>query len=191
MKIVVARTLNDFMKVMIIRGIVFIGEHGHKYNMEFDEHELCNRTNLIAQDDEKEPAGIMRIQKDGKEAKFERLAVMPEYRGRGVAENIVKAGIKHCRAQGVENVCLFCEPELEQYWTEQNFERVGGNKVFKYRGLDLIPVMKKINPENTPLTAEEKSRIPNILLQQKGTWVENNGNDQMAVIIKKTKGKQK
>lgn len=191
MKVVVARTLNDFMKVMIVRGIVFVGEHGHKFNMEFDEHELCNRTNLIAQDDNKEPAGIMRIQKDGKEAKFERLAVMPEFRGRGVAENIVKAGIKYCRSQGVENVCLFCEPQLEQYWKDQNFERVGGNKVFKYRGLDLIPVMKKINPENAPLTAEEKAKIPDILKQQKGEWVENQGNSQIAVIIKKNKGKQK
>lgn len=34
MKVTVARTLDDFMKVMVIRGIIFIGEHGHRYNME-------------------------------------------------------------------------------------------------------------------------------------------------------------
>lgn len=28
MKVTVARTLDDFMKVMVIRGIIFIGEHG-------------------------------------------------------------------------------------------------------------------------------------------------------------------
>lgn len=51
MKVTVARTLDDFMKVMVIRGIIFIGEHGHRYNMEFDEHELSNRTHMLALDD--------------------------------------------------------------------------------------------------------------------------------------------
>lgn len=97
MKVTVARTLDDFMKVMVIRGIIFIGEHGHRYNMEFDEHELSNRTHMLALDDTNEPIGIMRVLKDGKDAKFERLAVMPEYRKKGVAVNIVKAGIEYCK----------------------------------------------------------------------------------------------
>lgn len=61
MKVTVARTLDDFMKVMVIRGIIFIGEHGHRYNMEFDEHELSNRTHMLALDDTNEPIGIMRV----------------------------------------------------------------------------------------------------------------------------------
>ncbi len=104
MKVTVARTLDDFMKVMVIRGIIFIGEHGHRYNMEFDEHELSNRTHMLALDDTNEPIGIMRVLKDGKDAKFERLAVMPEYRKKGVAVNIVKAGIEYCKTQGIENI---------------------------------------------------------------------------------------
>lgn len=99
MKVTVARTLDDFMKVMVIRGIIFIGEHGHRYNMEFDEHELSNRTHMLALDDTNEPIGIMRVLKDGKDAKFERLAVMPEYRKKGVAVNIVKAGIEYCKTR--------------------------------------------------------------------------------------------
>ena len=119
MKVTVARTLDDFMKVMVIRGIIFIGEHGHRYNMEFDEHELSNRTHMLALDDTNEPIGIMRVLKDGKDAKFERLAVMPEYRKKGVAVNIVKAGIEYCKTQGIENIYLFCEPQLEKYWSKQ------------------------------------------------------------------------
>ncbi len=170
MKVTVARTLDDFMKVMVIRGIIFIGEHGHRYNMEFDEHELSNRTHMLALDDTNEPIGIMRVLKDGKDAKFERLAVMPEYRKKGVAVNIVKAGIEYCKTQGIENIYLFCEPQLEKYWSKQNFTRICGGKILKYRGLDLVPVMKKVN-ESTPITAAERNKIPPILLQQKGEWV--------------------
>ena len=90
MKVVVAQTLDELMKVMVIRGIVFMGEQKHRYQMEFDANELVNRTHLLAMD-EKEPVGTMRIMKDGKEAKFERLAVLPEYRGKGTAEDIIQA----------------------------------------------------------------------------------------------------
>lgn len=74
MKVTVARTLDDFMKVMVIRGIIFIGEHGHRYNMEFDEHELSNRTHMLALDDTNEPIGIMRVLRT---AKMPNLNVWP------------------------------------------------------------------------------------------------------------------
>lgn len=147
MKVTVARTLDDFMKVMVIRGIIFIGEHGHRYN-------------------------------------FERLAVMPEYRKKGVAVNIVKAGIEYCKTQGIENIYLFCEPQLEKYWSKQNFTRICGGKILKYRGLDLVPVMKKVN-ESTPITAAERNKIPPILLQQKGEWVLPPEEKMKLLIIKK------
>ncbi len=172
MKIKVANTLDDFMKVMVLRGIVFIGEQHHKYQMEFDEHELSGRTHLLAFDDNEEPIGSMRIWKEGKEAKFERLAVVKEYRGSGVAEEIVKAGMVFCKNQGVETVCLYCIPQLQRYWNKQNFERVGGNKILKYRGLDLVPVAKKICGNGEVLTEKEKEEIPQIMQQQKGEWCE-------------------
>lgn len=170
MKVSVARTLDDFMKVMVIRGIIFVGEHGHSYNMEFDEHELSNRTHLLATDDNNEPIGIMRVLKDGKDAKFERLAVLPEYRKKGVAENIVRAGIEYCKLQGIENIYLFCEPKLEKYWANQDFTRICAGKILKYRGMDLVPVMKKVNRDSI-ITPAEKTQIPDILLQQTGEWI--------------------
>lgn len=45
--IAVAQTLDDLMKVMVIRGAVFMGEQHHRYNLEFDEGELT-RTHLLA-----------------------------------------------------------------------------------------------------------------------------------------------
>lgn len=186
MKVTVARTLDDFLKVMVIRGIIFVGEHGHSYNMEFDEHELSNRTHLLATDDANEPIGIMRVLKDGKDAKFERLAVMPQYRKKGVAENIVKAGIEYCKTIGVENIYLFCEPQLEKYWNNQNFTRICGGKILKYRGMELVPVMKKVNEKNS-ISTSEKNKIPDILLQQKGEWFLPQEEKMKLLFIKKQK----
>ena len=90
MEVKIAHSLDDFMKVMIIRSIIFMAEYGHKYNMEFDDYELSSRTHLLACEDNGEPIGIMRILKDGQEAKLERLAVVPEYRGKGISKEIIK-----------------------------------------------------------------------------------------------------
>lgn len=178
------------MKVMVVRGIIFMGEHGHSYNMEFDEHELSNRSHLLATDDTNEPTGIMRVLKDGKDAKFERLAVLPAYRGRGIAENIVKAGIEYCKTLGVENIYLFCEPQLQNYWEKQDFTRICGGKILKYRGLDLVPVMKKIDPQNNKLSLKERTQIPEILLQQKGDWVLPPEEKMKLLFIKKKQDKR-
>ena len=100
------------------------------------------------------------------------------------AVNIVKAGIEYCKTQGIENIYLFCEPQLEKYWSKQNFTRICGGKILKYRGLDLVPVMKKVN-ESTPITAAERNKIPPILLQQKGEWVLPPEEKMKLLIIKK------
>ena len=171
MEVKIAHSLDDFMKVMIIRSIIFMAEHGHKYNMEFDDYELSNRTHLLACEDNGEPIGIMRILKDGKEAKFERLAVIPEYRGKGISKEIIKAGLDFCQEQGVKKAYLFCEPPLVNYWHKKGFERIGGEKILLYRGLKLVPVMKKISTKRKELSEKEKNTLPAILLHQEGTWV--------------------
>ena len=171
MEVKIAHSLDDFMKVMIIRSIIFMGEHGHKYNMEFDDYELSSRTHLLACEDNGEPIGIMRILKDGQEAKLERLAVVPEYRGKGISKEIIKAGLTFCQEQGVKKAYLFCEPSLVPYWHQKGFERIGGNKTLLYRGMKIIPVMKKVSNKHQELSEKEKKIIPNILLHQEGTWV--------------------
>ena len=172
MKVVVAQTLDDLMKVMVIRGIVFMGEQKHRYQMEFDANELVNRTHLLAMD-EKEPVGTMRIMKDGKEAKFERLAVLPEYRGKGTAEDIIQAGLDYCNSENVERVYLFCKPALVSYWKGRGYEKVGGNKVLKYGKMTLIPVMKQLR-ENTDNF--DINKIPDILKHHPGEWVDEYNN---------------
>lgn len=180
MEVVVAQTLDNLMKVMVVRAIVFMGEQNHAYNMEFDSNELANRIHLLALDD-KEPAGTMRIMKDGKEAKFERLAVLPNYRGKGTAEKIMQAGLDYCFSENVERVYLFCKPELVPYWQQRGYLKVGGNKVLKYDEMSLVPVMKQI--KENPSEHFDSQQIPDILKHHPGEWVDSY-NDTMALIMR-------
>lgn len=180
MKVIVAQTLDDLMKVMVIRGIVFMGEQKHPYNTEFDANELVNRTHLLALQD-KEPVGTMRIMKDGKEAKFERLAVLPDYRGKGTAEDIMQAALDYCQEEKVERVFLFCKPELVKYWKDRGFTKVGGDKILKYGKMLLVPVMKQIQ-EKTSETYDYQ-QIPEILKHHPGEWI-NSSQDNMALIMR-------
>ena len=77
-----------------------------------------------------------------------------------------------------------CSANLSSKNIGANRTRICGGKILKYRGLDLVPVMKKVN-ESTPITAAERNKIPPILLQQKGEWVLPPEEKMKLLIIKK------
>lgn len=181
MKVTTAKTLDDFMKVMVLRGVVFMGEQNHKYTMEFDEYELNNRTHLLAYEGD-EPIGTMRILKDGKDAKFERLALLPEYRGKGYAEKLIEAGYEYCRREEVDNVYLFCKPELFNYWKSRGYQKVYGNNVLSTHNMFLVPVAKSLNEEAAAKLNTED--LPQILKHQEGEWLNSHKEMNMALIIK-------
>lgn len=137
MEIKLATGLDELIKAMAIRAVIFMGEQKHSYNMEFSGDDFNNRMHLLAYDGD-EPVGTVRIHKEGNSAKFERLAVLPAYRGKGVAQELMAAGIDLCRKDNIENLYLFCKPELLNYWQQQGYKRVGGNKLLQYKQLNLI-----------------------------------------------------
>ena len=182
--IAVAQTLDDLMKVMVIRGAVFVGEQHHRYNLEFGEGELT-RTHLLAQKGN-EPIGTMRILKENKDAKFERLAILASYRGKNVSEKIIEKGYEICRESGIAQVCLFCKPHLLGFWEKQGYKKVGGNKALKVENMFLLPIVLNLRPDLGEKEAGYYDKIPDILLKEKGEWVEYQP-DALAIILNKKK----
>lgn len=168
------KNFDEMLKVMVLRGVVFMGEQKHDYTTEFDNQDFQNHIHLLAMEGN-EPIGTMRIYKEGDSAKFERLAILPEHRNKGIAQKLLDAGYEFCKQENVNNVYLFCKPEVEQYWINQGYSNVN-EKVLSYKNMTLIPVTKKIGTtESTP----EKSRaandeIPHILRREKGKWINRN-----------------
>lgn len=182
-KVVVAQSLDDFMKAMVIRGAVFMGEQHHRYNMEFDANEL-NRTHLLAYDKD-EPIGTMRILKDGEDAKFERLAVLSSHRGTDVGERIRLAGNEICKEKGISRVYGFCKPEYLNHWKKRGYQKIGEDKLLKIDDVLLVPIVLNLKDgENNT----DYSKIPDILMHQDGgVWMKENTSDTIAIILNKKK----
>lgn len=186
-KIKVAETLDDLMKVMVIRGAVFIGEQQHRYSTEFGDNELL-RMHLLATVDN-EPAGTMRIITDGDSAKFERLAVLSPYRKTAVGEKIRLAGNDICREKGIRKVYGLCKPGILHHWEQHGYQRIG-DKILKVDDMVLIPIVLNLRPELRGLNAKELSEIPDILMHQPGgVWLDGNSNA-IAVIMKNKRNYQ-
>lgn len=183
-KIEPIKNLDDLMKVMILRGAVFMGEQNHAYNTEFDRNEFNNRIHLLAKDND-EPVASMRILKEGDSAKLERILVRKEYRGKGYANKLMDYAYDYCRNENIQNIYLFCKPQLEQYWLDQGYTNVC-NKVLNYKGMTLIPVTKKLDIPSAQSTKSKPANdeIPQILRHEKGTWVNRNSGTGMAMPSK-------
>lgn len=180
----VAKSLDDLMKVMVIRGAVFMGEQHHSYNVEFGESEFT-RTHLLAHDKD-EPVGTMRILKDNKDAKFERLAILASHRGKSVSKHIIDKGYELCKESGIERICLFCKPNLLPFWEKQGYKRVGNNQLMKVGDIVLMPIVKNLTASAD--TKENDNSIPSLLQHEEGgVWVRESNSDTIAIILNKKK----
>ena len=84
----IATSQEDILKVMVIRGIVFIEEQDVDWEGEIDEFEDISLHVLGEVDGQPVASGRLRILEGGW-AKLERIAVRPKWRGMGLAKGVV------------------------------------------------------------------------------------------------------
>ena len=84
----------DVLKVMVVRGIVFIEEQDVDWEGEIDAYEKESIHFLGEYEGEPIAAGRLRELEDGW-WKVERIAVRPKWRGRGFARDMVEFLMKH------------------------------------------------------------------------------------------------
>ncbi len=112
--ITVARTNDDTQKAFAIRAVVFIGEQLCPYTEEYDGNDLC-ATHFLALVDG-EPVGTLRVRFFADFAKLERLAVLPTYRGRGIAAQLVIDALSHIRHKGYSAFLLHAQTRFVSFW---------------------------------------------------------------------------
>lgn len=116
----VARTVDDFMRAVALRGAVYLGEQQCPYDEEFDGNDF-SATHLIGYVND-EPAGCIRIRYFADFAKIERLVVRKEFRRSGLAQHIVHAGIDLCRSKGYVHICAYAQKRLVSFWSKCGFK---------------------------------------------------------------------
>ena len=87
----------DYAVALEIRKRVFVGEQKVPESIEIDEHEATSTHFVLRIDGRPAATGRLRT-KDGL-AKFERVATLPEFRGRGVGRVLMSAMQSHAASR--------------------------------------------------------------------------------------------
>lgn len=125
-----SRMVDDCLE---IRRIVFIVGQGVPRDIEQDEREFaCGHLLLL---EKSSPVGTLRYRRTKEGVKLERIAVLPEYHGKGYGRRLVEAAIRHIRSQD-ETARIYLHAQLT---SEGFYRKLGfvddGEPVFKEAGI--------------------------------------------------------
>jgi predicted GNAT family N-acyltransferase len=131
---------DDVLKVMVVRGIVFIEEQKVDWDGEIDAYEKESIHFLGECDGEPVATGRLREIEDGW-WKVERIAVRPKWRGRGYAKDMVRFLMDQALENGAKRFRMHAQVYLEEFYRDFGFTREGG--VFVECGIDHILMTRK------------------------------------------------
>ncbi|MBU2500877.1 GNAT family N-acetyltransferase [bacterium] len=134
-----ARSPQDVLKVMVVRGIVFIEEQGVDWEGEIDGFEESAIHVLGEVDGQPVASGRLRLL-DGGWAKLERIAVRPRWRGRGIARRMVAFLLEEGARRGADRYKLHAQVHLEAFYRDLGFTREG--EVFDECGIDHVLMLR-------------------------------------------------
>jgi len=161
----VARTLDDFMRAVAIRGAVYIGEQQCPYEEEFDGNDF-SATHLIGYV-ANEPAGCMRIRYFADFAKVERLVVRKEFRSSGLARQIVRAGVELCEMKGYEQVYVYAQKRLVNFWAKSGFRLPANARELVFSDFDYVEMICDAQRSPQAISAETD---PYVIIRPEGSW---------------------
>lgn len=128
----VVTSLDNLIKVFIIRGIVFLEEQGVPYKIEHDIHDY-SATHILGEENG-EPFAAGRIRTLGEYAKLERIAIRRSYRGKNLGHKLTEFMILTAKNQGFHKFRVHAQTYLVEFYRKHGFEIVGD--MFKEAGID-------------------------------------------------------
>ena len=142
------RNLDDLIKVLSVRSIVFVEEQQCPYAIEVDGQDQA--AIHILGELEGEPIAAGRIRFLHPFAKLERLAVRPNWRGCGYGSKLLSFMMATARDLGFEAMKLHAQVQTTEFYRRHGFQQQG--EVFQEAGIDHLLMF--FEPENL----EERSR---------------------------------
>jgi predicted GNAT family N-acyltransferase len=135
-----ATSEEDVLKVLVVRGIVFIEEQQVDWEGEIDEFEKTATHILGEVGGQPVATGRLRFFEDGW-VKVERISVRPGWRGRGLAKDNVTFKLDHAVARGAGKFKMHAQVHLEEFYQGFGFRREG--PVFDECGIDHIYMVRE------------------------------------------------
>ncbi|MFM8551490.1 MAG: GNAT family N-acetyltransferase [Nitrospiraceae bacterium] len=120
-----------------IRDTVFVREQGVPLELEWDGQDpLCRH--VLAWNDQGEPIGTGRLYREGMQARLARMAVLKEYRGRGVGRALLRALLAAAEEQGLIRVYLSAQVPAIGFYEKAGFSVTG--ELFQDAGMPHRPM---------------------------------------------------
>ncbi|MEW8506376.1 MAG: GNAT family N-acetyltransferase [Candidatus Thiodiazotropha sp.] len=104
-----------------VREPVFVAEQGVPLAMEWDDDDLV-AYHLLALDQAQRPIATARLSGSGQ---IGRMAVLPEWRNRGIGTALLITLIEHAQATGLENLFLHAQTGAQSFYAKTGFTAVG------------------------------------------------------------------
>jgi predicted GNAT family N-acyltransferase len=128
----IALSWDDLIKVLVVRGIVFVQEQKVPYDEEIDAHEL--EALHVLGELNGEPIAAARIRLLADYAKLERIAVREGHRGRGIGGQLVEFMMGVAREHGFSRFKLHAQAHLVAFYGRHGF--VVRGPMFQEAGID-------------------------------------------------------
>ncbi|SFS06971.1 Predicted N-acyltransferase, GNAT family [Halomicrobium zhouii] len=107
-----------------IRRTVFVEEQGVSEPVEFDDRDGAAR-HFVARVGS-DAAGTARVRLvDADTAKVERVAVLPEFRGRGVGDAVMRAAHEYARNENRSRALLHAQTRVAEFYESLGYESLG------------------------------------------------------------------
>lgn len=146
----------DNRDLRLVRETVFILEQKVPEEEEWDELDpKCQH--VIARDAGNRPIGTGRLTPDGK---IGRMAVLPEWRGRGVGDALLRALLEQAQARGWREVSLHAQVHAMGFYSRHGFEPYGER--FMEAGIEHQAMRRALEPMAAPERPAAKPRGPSV-----------------------------
>lgn len=150
----------DFKDLRSVREPVFVVEQEVPLEKEWDELDpKCQH--VIARDSEHKPIGTGRLTP---EHKIGRMAVLREWRGKGVGEALLVALIDQARAQGLREVSLNSQIDAVGFYEKFGFKPYG--EQFEEAGIQHQAMKLELDPLVPSPRAAARPRGPSVGMEE-------------------------
>jgi predicted GNAT family N-acyltransferase len=150
----------DFQDLRLVRETVFVLEQQVPIEEEWDELDPHCR-HVLARDNHHRAIGTGRLTP---ERKIGRMAVLPEWRGKGVGDAMLLALMDQARAQGWPEVSLNAQVSAERFYARHGFVPYGER--FMEAGIEHQAMRRALEPLLPPERQSPAVRGPSVPVQE-------------------------
>jgi predicted GNAT family N-acyltransferase len=137
-RIIATDWMSDRSRLSAVRRVVFIGEQHVPEVLEWDEHDEP-ALHWLALDANEQAIGCARLLPGGL---IGRMAVMPQWRGRGVGRALLETALQAARERGLPVVKLSAQNRAVPFYARSGFRAVGPE--YLEAGIVHVAMIKKL-----------------------------------------------